>query len=63
MNVGFEMDSCTTDIVLAETDPTIIQNSQWKDHRLILVDTPSLDDTYIHGATILKKIGQWLGQA
>ena len=56
--VGHGLESCTTEI-----KPVIIQHLAEENRRIILVDTPGFDDTYIDNAGILKHIAIWLAQS
>jgi GTP-binding protein EngB required for normal cell division len=50
--VGDELESCTSTI-----QPFIIPNNN---RRIILVDTPGFDDTYVDDTEILRRIAVWL---
>ncbi|KAF9555483.1 hypothetical protein CPC08DRAFT_695552 [Agrocybe pediades] len=59
--VGHGLASCT-----AELHPiplTLPKNDRLKDHRIILVDTPGFDDTYLGDTAILRLIANWLAKA
>ena len=56
--VGHSLNSCTT-----ENKPVIIQHPTEENRRIILVDTPGFDDTYINDVEILKSIADWLARS
>ena len=56
--VGNGLESCTTEI-----NSVIIQHPTEENRRIILVDTPGFDDTYIDDVEILKGIADWLAQS
>ncbi|KAF8983218.1 P-loop containing nucleoside triphosphate hydrolase protein [Cyathus striatus] len=54
--VGHDLISCTSDLKhIIRPDPFNRQR------RLVIVDTPGFDDTYLDDAEILRKISAWLG--
>ena len=56
--VGHGLESCTTEI-----KPVTIQHPTEENRRIILVDTPGFDDTYVDDVEILKSIADWLTQS
>jgi len=62
LQVGHSVNSSTTDIcpVVIDPIPAIPGLPQLAGHRLILVDTPGFDDTYVNDVEILKRIAKWL---
>lgn len=62
MVVGYEIESCTSDITSAEVDTSkFLRAFPWlKNRRLLLIDTPGFDDTYKDDSKILKSIAKWL---
>ena len=58
MVVGHGLDSCTSEIKHA-----IVQHPTEQNRRIILVDTPGFDDTYVNDVEILKSIANWLAQS
>ena len=56
--VGHDLKSCTTEI-----KPVIIRHPTELNRRIILVDTPGFDGTYVDDAEILKLIAVWLAQS
>ncbi|KAF5321519.1 hypothetical protein D9619_000408 [Psilocybe cf. subviscida] len=62
VTVGNQLESCTVDLC-----PFIIEPKDWTNpttdptpRRLILVDTPGFDDTYVEDSEILRRISVWL---
>ncbi|KAF5321520.1 hypothetical protein D9619_000409 [Psilocybe cf. subviscida] len=62
VTVGNQLESCTVDLC-----PIIIEPKDWTNptpdptpRRLILVDTPGFDDTYVEDSEILRRISVWL---
>jgi hypothetical protein len=62
LQVGHSVNSSTTDIcpVVIDPIPAIPGLPQLTGHRLILVDTPGFDDTFVDDVEILKRIAKWL---
>ena len=59
MLIGHDMLSCTS-ILQYE----IVDNPHpLEGHRVIIVDTPGFDDTYMDDAEILRRIGVWLASS
>ena len=56
VNVGHGLSSCTAEIQPVIMDPHPNDPSR----RLIFVDTPGFDDTYIDDTEILRRIADWL---
>ena len=56
--VGHGLESRTTEI-----KPVIIQHPTEESRRIIFVDTPGFDDTYVDGVKILTRIADWLAQS
>ena len=65
MTVGYEIESCTVDIATAEVDTSqLLRTFPWlQNRRLLLVDTPGFDDTYVEDSEILERIATWLGDS
>ena len=59
LEVGHSVNSATTDICPVVIDP-IPGFPGLAGHRLILVDTPGFDDTFVDDVEILKRIAKWL---
>ncbi|KIM39588.1 hypothetical protein M413DRAFT_193634 [Hebeloma cylindrosporum] len=59
MEVGHDIDSCTADLFRVVIDP-IPGFPDLRDHRLVLLDTPGFDDTFVDDVEILKRIATWL---
>jgi GTP-binding protein EngB required for normal cell division len=59
MLVGHELTSCTIQPQAITINP-IPRHSRLKGYRLVLVDTPGFDDTYMGDAEILGRIAKWL---
>jgi len=58
VKVGHHLKSCT-----AELQPVVITSSQYPElgkQRLVIVDTPGFDDTYVSDSEILHRIALWL---
>jgi len=58
VKVGHDLKSCT-----AELQPVVIASSQHPElggQRLVIVDTPGFDDTYVPDSEILRRIALWL---
>ena len=62
LQVDHSVISSTTDIcpVVIDPIPAIPGFPQLAGHRLILVDTPGFDDTFVDDVEILKRIAKWL---
>ena len=58
MTVGHDIWSCTSDIQYAILDNP--STRKLKGHRVIIVDTPSFDNTYVEDVEILRRIAVWL---
>lgn len=61
VKVGHNLKSCT-----AELQPVVVnssQHSQLGGQRLVIVDTPGFDDTYVSDSEILQRIALWLADA
>ena len=58
MKVGHDLNSCTT-----ELHPVVITYPQPGGQRLVMVDTPGFDDTYMPDSEILRRIALWLATA
>ena len=61
MEVGHGLKSCTV-----ELQPVVITSSQHPQlggQRLVMVDTPGFDDTYVWDSDILCHIALWLATA
>ena len=59
MTVGHMLTSCT-----AHLEPVVVDPGQrfpsLKNYRVIIVDTPGFDDTFVGDVEILKRIATWL---
>jgi hypothetical protein len=62
MRVGHDMTSCTSKLEYAVIDP-IPNHPHLKDHRVVIVDTPGFDDTYVDDVEILRRIAVWLASS
>ena len=58
MRVGHELRSCTF-----EVKHVIVPHPEDESRRIILVDTPGFDDTYIEDVEILRRISLWLARS
>lgn len=58
MHVGHELRSCTSVI-----EHVIITHPRDISRRIILVDTPGFDDTYVEDVEILRQISLWLARS
>ena len=59
MLVGHDISSCTSKVQYAVIDnPPPLEG-----HRVIIVDTPSFDDTYEDDVEILRRIAVWLASS
>ena len=61
MRVGHDLSSCTSKLQYA-----IVNNPSTRKlegHRVIIVDTPSFDDTYEDYLEILRRIAVWLASS
>jgi len=59
MLVGHNLTSCTLQLQTVTIDPSL-RHPRLKGYRLVLVDTPGFDDTYVEDAEILGRIAKWL---
>jgi hypothetical protein len=59
LEVGHSVNSSTTEICPVVIEP-IPDFPRLAGHRLILVDTPGFDDTFVDDVEILKRIAKWL---
>ena len=59
MAVGHDMTSCTSKLQyeIVSNPPPL------EGHRVIIVDTPGFDDTYVDDVQILRRIGVWLASS
>ena len=59
MAVGHDMTSCTSKLQyeIVDNPPPL------KGHRVIIVDTPGFDDTYVNDEEILRRIAVWLASS
>jgi len=59
MTVGHMLTSCT-----AYVEPVVVDAGErfpsLKNYRVIIVDTPGFDDTFVGDVEILKRIATWL---
>lgn len=58
MTVGHDLRSCTSKI-----RHVIIPHPKDPTRRVVLVDTPGFDDTYVDDTSILKLIAVWLARS
>ncbi|KAF5329380.1 hypothetical protein D9619_009217 [Psilocybe cf. subviscida] len=60
--VGNDLDSCTVNLcpVIIEPEDWMIPMVDRMPRRLVLVDTPGFDDTYVDDSEILRRISVWL---
>ena len=56
--VSHGLESCTSSI-----QHVITRHPSVPDRRIILVDTPGFDDTYVDDAEILNRIALWLARS
>ncbi|KAJ2934667.1 hypothetical protein H1R20_g2459, partial [Candolleomyces eurysporus] len=62
-SVGSALSSCTSDIESVVVEG---QTNNWRrigGHRIVIVDTPGFDDTYITDSEILRRIARWLEES
>ena len=59
MPVGHDISSCTSTVQYEIVD----NPPPCKGHRVIIVDTPSFDDTYEDDVEILRRIAVWLASS
>jgi len=59
MTVGHKSTPCTANLEPVVVDPGQMFPSL-KNYRVIIVDTPSFDDTFVGDVEILKRIATWL---
>jgi len=57
-SVGNDLESCTSTI-----QPIIVPYPGDPSRRIIFVDTPGFDDTYVDDAEILRRIGVWMAHS
>ena len=59
MRVGHDVSSCTSKLqyAIVDTPPLLVG------HRVIIVDTPGFDDTYVDDVEILRRISVWLASS
>ena len=62
MKVGENTTSCTTEPHPAYDIP-IPNLPNLKGYRVVLLDTPGFDDTYVDDVKILKHIAEWLAES
>jgi hypothetical protein len=59
MRVGHDVTSCTSTLQFAILDnPPLLVG-----HRVIIVDTPGFDDTYVDDVETLRRIAVWLASS
>jgi len=63
MKVGGDTTSCTTKPCPAYVDIPIPRLAKLEGHRLVLLDTPGFDDTFVEDVAILKGIAEWLADS
>ncbi|RXW13061.1 hypothetical protein EST38_g12793 [Candolleomyces aberdarensis] len=63
VQVGEELVSCTSQLESVIVDGQIDHWRPVKGYRIVLVDTPGLDDTYIGDFAILQRIARWLEES
>ena len=59
MSVGHKLTSCTPNLEPVVVDPGQMFPSL-KNYRVIIVDTPGFDDTFVGDVEVLKRIATWL---
>jgi hypothetical protein len=62
MKVGNHTTSCTTDPCPAYVIP-IPHFPELKGYRLVLLDTPGFDDTFVDDVVVLERIASWLAKS
>ena len=62
MEIGENTTSCTTEPCPAYVIP-IPSFPKLKGHRLVLLDTPGFNDTYVDDVDTLKRIAEWLAES
>ena len=62
MLVGHGIFSCTSTLQYAIID-NIDNPPPCRGHRVIIVDTPGFDDTYVDDVEILRRIAVWLASS
>jgi len=59
MKVGHQLSSCTPEVEPAVIDPSG-RFPSLKNYRIVIVDTPGFDDTFVSDVEILRRITNWL---
>jgi len=59
MKVGHATTSCTAHLQPAVLDPSK-KFPSLKNYRVVIVDTPGFDDTFVGDVEILRRIADWL---
>lgn len=65
-NVGFSLDSGTTSLQPIEVPADILEHNLpdfGPEKRLIIVDTPGFDDSYMDDLKVLGRIIEWLHES
>jgi nanoRNase/pAp phosphatase (c-di-AMP/oligoRNAs hydrolase) len=62
MQVGHDLRSCTSNLQYVII-PEIPSYPLFKDRRIVIVDTPGFDDTYMEDSEILRRIAIWLASS
>ncbi|KAJ2920747.1 hypothetical protein H1R20_g16347, partial [Candolleomyces eurysporus] len=63
VKVGTDLVSCTKEPESIVFDGLTDHWKRIKGHRIVIVDTPGFDDTYVDDFEILKRISKWLEQS
>jgi len=59
MKVGHQLSSCTLEIETVVIDPSD-RFPNLKNYRIVIVDTPGFDDTFMSDVETLRRITNWL---
>lgn len=61
MAVNDNLDSCTSNISVAQVQPSMLTHFPWlENRRVLLADTPGLDDAERSDENTVRMIKQWL---
>ncbi|KAJ2934636.1 hypothetical protein H1R20_g2462, partial [Candolleomyces eurysporus] len=63
VQVGEQLVSCTSQLESVIIDGLTHDWKRIKGHRIVLVDTPGFDDTYLGDFVILQRIASWLAES
>jgi hypothetical protein len=58
MTVGHDLNSCTAELKHAFVE--ISDRPKLDGRRIVIVDTPGFDDTYVEDHEVLRRIAVWL---